>query len=74
MEMEEETYLNAMVSVSKVIHGFELLVNDADASFVGAIDNILNILGGFPHVLHSCVDSLGCLNGSLRMKLGYSLY
>lgn len=34
-----------MVTVGEVIHRFELFINDANACFVGADGDILNVLG-----------------------------
>jgi hypothetical protein len=63
-------YLNAVVTVSKVVHGLELLVDDANASFVGAVGNILDVLGGFAQRSKLLVDDLSALNGSLGVELG----
>ena len=41
-----QAYLNAVVTVGEVLHGLELLVDDADAGLVSSIDDALNVLGG----------------------------
>ena len=63
-------YLNAVVSVRKVIHGFELLVNNTNAGFMCATGNPFDILGRFAHLLELMMDVLGSLNGGLRVELG----
>lgn len=39
--------LDAVVSVGEVVHGFVLLVDDADAGFVGAAGDGFDVGGGF---------------------------
>lgn len=58
-----------MVTVSKVVHGLELLVNDANASFVRAVDDLLDVSDGLAHGLELLVDDLGGLDGSLGVEL-----
>lgn len=64
------THLNAMVTVSKVVHGLELLVNDANARLVGAVGDLLNVLGALAEGSQLLVDGLGSLDGSLGVELG----
>ena len=40
-----ERYLDAVVSVCEVVHGLELLVDDTDASFVGATGDFFDVFG-----------------------------
>lgn len=61
-----------MVAVGKVVHLLELLVNDADAGLVGAVGDLLDILGALAHLGQLLVDNLGGLDGSLGVELGYS--
>jgi mannitol-specific phosphotransferase system IIBC component len=63
-------YLNAVVTVSKVLHGLELLVNNADAGFVGAVYDALDVCGSLAHILQLLVQALGSLNGGLRVEFG----
>lgn len=58
-----------MVTVGKVVHGLELLVNDANASLVGTVDDLLDILGTLAHLCQLDVDLLGSLNSSLGVEL-----
>jgi hypothetical protein len=36
-----------VVAIGEVVHGLELFVDDADAGFVGAADDFLDVGGGF---------------------------
>jgi hypothetical protein len=63
-------YLNAVVTVCKVLHGLELFVDDPDASFVRPVDNTLNIFGALAHSLEFLVQTLGGFDSSLRVELG----
>jgi hypothetical protein len=40
------TNLNTVVTVGKVVHGLELLVDNADASLVSAVGDLLDVFGG----------------------------
>lgn len=62
-----------MVTVRKVVHSLELLVNDANARLVGAVGNLLDILGALAQGLELLVDNLGSFNGGLRVEFGYSI-
>lgn len=64
------TYLYAMVTVSKVLHGLELLVDDADAGLVCPVDDALDVLSRLAHRLQLLVQLLGRLHGGLRVELG----
>ena len=65
------TYLNAVVTVSKVVHSLELLVDNADASLVGAVDDLLDVLGRLSELLELLVDDLSSLNGGLGVEFGW---
>ena len=54
-----------MVTVSKVFHGLELLVDDADTGLVRSVYNTLDVLGRLAHGLQFLVQSLSSLNSSL---------
>lgn len=69
----EGGYLDAVVAVGEVVHGLELLVDDADAGFVGAAGDLLDVLGRFAHVFELMVDVLGSLDGGLRVEFGYEI-
>ena len=64
-----DAYLNTVVTVSKVVHGLELFVNDANASLVGTVGDLLDVLGGLSERSKLLVDDLGSLNGSLGVEL-----
>ena len=59
-----------MIAVSEVVHGLELLVNNADASFVSTVGDLLDVLGALAHGLELVVDGLRGLNGGLGVELG----
>lgn len=65
-------YLDAVVAVCEVVHGLELLVDDADASFVGATGDLFDVLGGFAHVFQLVMDVFRGLDGGLRVELSWS--
>jgi hypothetical protein len=64
-------YLDAVVTVGKVLHGLELLVDDADAGLVCSVHDTLDVCGGLAHSLQLLVQALGSLDGRLRVELGY---
>jgi len=61
--------LDAVVTVGKVVHGLELLVNDADASLVGSAGDGLDIGSRLALGLEEVVNLLGGLDGGLRVEL-----
>jgi hypothetical protein len=67
-----KTYLHAVVTVSKVLHWLELLVDDTNASLMSAVYNTLNIFGTLAHCLQLLVQALGGLDGGLRVELGWT--
>jgi hypothetical protein len=69
--VDSDTHLNTVVTVSKVVHGLELLVNDPDASFVGAVGDLLDVLGALAHLCQLLVDDLGSFDGCLGVELGF---
>ena len=60
-----EIYLNAVISVRKIIHGLVSLVDDAYACFVSADGDLLDVLGRFASFFELCMDNFGSLNGRL---------
>lgn len=64
------SYLNTVVTVGKVVHLLELLVDDPDAGLVGAVGDLLDVLGALAHLSELLVDDLGGLDGGLRVELG----
>lgn len=62
-----------MVTVSKVVHGLELLVDNADASLVGAVGDLLDVFGGLAKLSELLVDDLRTFNGSLRVELSFEM-
>jgi len=69
----EIAYLNAVVTVGKVVHGLKLLVDDADTSFVSAVGDFLDVRGGLAERLKLLVDDLSGLNCGLRVEFSYSI-
>lgn len=65
------SHLDTVVTVSKVVHGLELLVDNTDAGLVGAVGDLLDILGALAHLSQLLVDDLSGLDGSLGVELGY---
>lgn len=63
--------LDAVVTVGKVVHGLELLVDDADAGLVGSAGDGLDVGGGLAHGLELVVDLLRGLDGGLGVELGW---
>lgn len=64
--------LNAVVTVGEVVHGLELLVNDADAGLVSAAGNGLDVGSGLAQSLELVEDLLRGLDGGLRVEFGWS--
>ena len=62
--------LDAVVTVGKVVHGLELLVDDADAGLVRAAGDGLDVSSGLAHGLELVVDALRGLDGGLGVELG----
>lgn len=60
-----------MVTVGKVVHGLELLVDDADAGLVGSAGDGLDVGGGLAHSLELVVDLLRGLDSGLGVELGW---
>lgn len=60
--------LHAVVAVGEVVHRFVLLVDDADAGFVGAADDGFNVGGGFASCFQLGVDFLGGFDGGLGVE------
>ena len=64
-------YLNAMVTISKIVHWLKLLVDDTDASFMCPIRDRIDIFRALAHVSQLLIYPLSTLDCCLRMKLGY---
>ena len=67
----EITYLDTVITIGKVVHRLELLVNDTDACLVGAVSDLLDVGGGLSKSLELHVDDLSGLNRGLGVVLGY---
>jgi hypothetical protein len=63
-------YLNAVVTVRKVLHRLELLVDDPDAGLVCPVDDTFNVFGALAHSLELLVQALGGFDCGLRVELG----
>jgi hypothetical protein len=59
-----------VVTVRKVLHGLELLVDDPDAGLVCPVDDTLNVCSALAHILELLVQALGSFDSSLRVELG----
>ena len=64
----EGAYLDAVVAVGEVLHGLELLVDDADAGFVGAVHDTLDVGSGLAELLELDVKALGGFDGGLGVE------
>jgi hypothetical protein len=60
--------LNAVITISKVVHRLKLFVDNSDAGFVGSACDLLDICGRFSLVGKLLVDSLGGFDCSLGGK------
>lgn len=49
--VQAKTYLHAVIAISKVLHGLELLVDDTNARLVRPVHDTLNVLGTLAHCL-----------------------
>lgn len=65
--------LHAVVTVGKVVHGLELLVDDTHAGFVRAAGDGLDVGGGFALGFKGVVDLLGGFDGGLGVEFGYGI-
>ena len=63
--------LDAVVAVGEVVHGFVLLVDDADAGFVGAAGDGFDVLCGFALLCELGVDLFGGFDGGLGVEFGW---
>jgi hypothetical protein len=59
-----------VITIGKVIHGLELLVDNADASFMSTAGNSFNIRSSLAHVRQLLADSLGGFDCSLGVEFG----
>jgi hypothetical protein len=60
-----------VITVGKVLHGLELLVNNADTGLMRTINDTLNICGRLAHRLQFLVQALGSLDSGLRVEFGW---
>jgi hypothetical protein len=61
-----------MVTVSKVVHGLELLVNDANACLVCAVGNFFDVLDRLSELGQLFVNNLSSLDSCLRVELSWN--
>jgi hypothetical protein len=66
----DKTHLDTVVTISKVVHGLELLVNDSNASFMGAVGDLLDVGGRLAQLGQLLIDDLGRLDGRLGVEFG----
>jgi hypothetical protein len=69
-EHRRDHVLNAVITIRKVLHGLELLVDNPDAGLVCPVDDTLDVFGALAHGLELLVQALGSLDSSLRVELG----
>lgn len=62
--------LDAVVTVGKVVHGLELLVDNSDASLVGSASDGLDVGSRLALGLEEVVNLFRGLDGGLRVELG----
>lgn len=62
--------LDAVITIGVVVHGLELLVDDANASLVCAVGDGFDVFGALAHLLELVVETLGGLDGGLRVEFG----
>jgi hypothetical protein len=62
--------LDAVVTIGKVVHGLELLVDNSDASLVSSASDGLDVGSRLALRLEDVVDLLRGLDGGLRVELG----
>lgn len=62
-----------MVTVGKVVHGLELLVDNSDASLMSAVGDLLDVFGGLAKLSKLLVDNLSTFNGGLRVELSWKM-
>jgi hypothetical protein len=60
-----------VVAIGEVVHGLELLVDDADAGLVRPTCDSFDVGCRLAQGLELVVDLLRGLDGGLRMKFGY---
>ena len=60
----------AVVSVGKIVHGFVLFVDDADAGFVGATGDGFDVFCGLALFCEPGADLFGGFDGGLGVELG----
>ena len=65
--------LDAVVAVGEVVHGLELLVNDADAGFVCADCDVLDVFGGFTPFFKLSMDMFRGFNGGLGVEFRWGV-
>jgi hypothetical protein len=63
--------LNAVVTVGEVVHGLELLVDNADASLVSSAGDGLDVSSRLALRLEKVVNLLRSLNSGLRVELSF---
>lgn len=67
-EHDGDHVLDAVVAVGEVVHGFVLLVDDADTGFMGADGDGFDVLGGFIACFELREDGFCCFNSCLRVE------
>ncbi len=72
VEHAGKTYLNAVIAVSKVLHGLELLIDDTNAGLVCSVHDAFNVLGALAHCRQLLVQALRSLDSCLGMELGWT--
>ena len=67
-----ETHLNAVITVSKVLHRLELLIDDANAGLVRTVHDTLDVFGALAHCRQLLVEALRSFDGGLGVELSWT--
>ncbi len=65
--------LDAVISIGEVVHGLELLVDDADTGFMCSDSDIFDVFCGFALLFQLRMNVLGSFDGGLRMEFGFGI-
>jgi hypothetical protein len=65
--------LNAVITISEVVHRLELFVDNSDAGFVGSAGDFLDIRCGLAQIGKFFVDVLRSFNSGLGVEFSCNL-
>jgi hypothetical protein len=58
-----------VITICKVLHGLELLIDDPNAGLVCSVYDTLDVFGRLAHCLKLLVEALGGFDGGLGVEL-----